>query len=48
MAGHFIEKCSTCGTVVQQCRCPDKNKPVTWVTCERCLLALTHSGAKPS
>jgi hypothetical protein len=27
VAGHFIKKCS-CGKVIAQCRCPDKNKQV--------------------
>jgi hypothetical protein len=36
-AGHGIWKCS-CGQVVKQCRCPDKNKPVHIVQngCDAC------------
>lgn len=47
IVGHFIEKCGTCGDVVRQCRCPDKNKPVTIVTCDRCKAALANTGAQP-
>lgn len=37
MTGHFKEVCSECGTVVNQCRCPDPNKKVTYVICWDCL-----------
>jgi hypothetical protein len=35
--GHKIIKCS-CGEIIAQCRCPDRNKPVTVVEkgCEAC------------
>jgi len=30
MSAHFMEQCS-CGNMIRQCRCPDKNKSVTVV-----------------
>jgi hypothetical protein len=30
---HRIEKCEDHGTVVAQCRCPDKNKHIVVVPC---------------
>jgi hypothetical protein len=38
-AGHFIQQCS-CGAVIAQCRCLDKNKPVEvvqdgWDACKK-------------
>ena len=40
---HFMDKCGTCGTVVRQCRCPDKNKLVTIVTCAACTAKAVES-----
>lgn len=34
---HFITKCKHCGTMITQCRCPSRDKPVTWVEgCRLC------------
>lgn len=33
--GHFKKVC-TCGTVVLQCRCMDKNKTIVTVVCSKC------------
>ena len=35
-AGHKIVKCSVCGKVILQCRCMDKNKPVSYEVCRDC------------
>jgi hypothetical protein len=35
-AGHFIEKCKECGTVINQCRCPSKEKVITYNICSKC------------
>jgi hypothetical protein len=32
---HFKEKCSRCGAVVLQCRCPGP-KPTRWTICPAC------------
>ena len=34
--GHYIKICIYCGDVTSQCRCPDKNKPITDDVCEKC------------
>lgn len=36
MSQHYIEKCTECKTVINQCRCPSKNKPVYWFICSKC------------
>ena len=36
MNNHYIKKCKECGTVVSQCRCYDKNKPIILVICDKC------------
>ena len=36
LANHFITKCSTCGAVIAQCRCPDLNKAVNYAVCDAC------------
>jgi hypothetical protein len=34
---HRIVKCSTCGTIIGQCRCAAPDKPIHWVPdCESC------------
>lgn len=33
---HFIKLCAYCGTVISQCRCMDKNKPLTYGCCDKC------------
>ena len=36
-SNHKIVKCGTCGKVIYQCRCFDKNKPVEiWEKCDQC------------
>lgn len=37
MAGHFKKVCSKCGTIIDQCRCVDKNKPTTYGICDACV-----------
>ena len=35
--GHKIVRCSSCGRIVMQCRCPDQNKHVEYVgACPKC------------
>ena len=34
--GHYIVKCSKCGDVIQQCRCADPDKTVTYELCYDC------------
>lgn len=36
MIEHTITKCSTCKTVISQCRCPMKDKHIDWVICDKC------------
>lgn len=36
MHNHQIKKCSSCDTVISQCRCMDKNKTVIYELCEEC------------
>lgn len=37
MAGnHFKTVCSECGTIIEQCRCMDKNKEVRKGVCDTC------------
>ena len=33
---HFIERCQNCGIVINQCRCPSKDKEERWSLCEDC------------
>ena len=47
MAEHFKEVCSKCRTVVNQCRCPDPNKKVTYVICPACVKKISE-GVQPS
>lgn len=35
-SGHFIKKCSNCGTVIMQCRCMDPDKPIVYGICLKC------------
>lgn len=37
MSLHFITFCRVCGIVVAQCRCPSKEKAVSYITCDKCL-----------
>jgi len=49
MAEHFKEVCSKCQTVVNQCRCPNPNKRVTYVVCPACVKLVGDSiQPKPS
>lgn len=36
MSGHFILKCSECGKILMQCRCPSLDKPVIYKVCDDC------------
>ena len=36
IGNHFIRKCSECGTVICQCRCPSKDKTVEYAVCDEC------------
>jgi hypothetical protein len=43
MGDHFVTKCRACGSVVNQCRCPDPNKRVEWVEqCQRCAKGVSN------
>lgn len=33
---HFIEKCKLCGAVINQCRCPSKDKEIRYGVCVAC------------
>jgi hypothetical protein len=33
---HFIKRCTTCDTIIAQCRCPAPNKKLTYGVCGRC------------
>ena len=33
---HFICYCIRCDKVINQCRCPDKNKTVIYSICDEC------------
>lgn len=33
---HFIKCCKACQKVISQCRCPSKEKPIEWTTCDTC------------
>ena len=34
--GHFITRCSKCGKVIAQCRCPSKDKEERFTICDEC------------
>ncbi len=34
--GHKTVKCSECGTVISNCRCISKDKPVFYEICKKC------------
>lgn len=36
MPEHFIEKCTDCGTIISQCRCPSKEKVTILSKCTSC------------
>lgn len=38
MGDHFILKCSGCGKVIAQCRCPSADKRIDFDICETCEL----------
>lgn len=40
---HFMKTCPACGTVWEQCRCPDPAKTITMELCPKCISA----GGKP-
>lgn len=43
----FLERCSTCGDVLRECRrCASPDKPVTFLTCENCQPVLAKTGAR--
>jgi hypothetical protein len=33
---HYQVLCSVCGKVIEQCRCPAPDKPITYGLCEDC------------
>lgn len=35
-AGHYIEYCKECKTVIASCRCPSKDKEVRYGICTKC------------
>ena len=34
--GHGITKCKECDRIISQCKCMDKNKPITYSVCSEC------------
>ena len=36
MGNHFIKYCRYCQTVISQCRCPSKEKTMSWGVCAGC------------
>lgn len=36
MNGHHVTRCSGCGTVLSQCRCPSAEKEQRWAWCSNC------------
>jgi hypothetical protein len=36
MSEHFIKYCKNCGIVMEQCRCPMKDKTIKYGICDKC------------
>lgn len=34
--GHHKKICTACEKVIEQCRCMDQNKPITYTICDTC------------
>lgn len=45
MSSHYIKKCSSCGAVIEQCRCMALDKTVLYGTCRTCAMS---SSSEPS
>lgn len=45
---HYIIRCSKCDTVIEQCRCADPNKPVSYRVCYECKQKALAFGAQGS
>jgi hypothetical protein len=38
---HYIKKCKMCEVVLEQCRCPDLHKNITYGLCGECRISLS-------
>lgn len=39
MSEHYLTQCGYCGTIYEQCRCPEKDKTVNIGVCDSCYLS---------